>query len=90
MLVETRKGGLVYIFSDMENYHLDRTENNMPLPGANLDVWSVHSSDGGRTWQEPQRLLDGYCGAMIDVVCTREGRIVLPLQDNELMIASCK
>ena len=81
ILIETHEEHLVFIYNDMENYHLDRTENNMPLPGANLDIWSVRSADGGQSWEAPQRLLDGYCGAMIGGICLRNNRIVLPLQD---------
>ena len=81
ILVETQQGALVYLYNDMENYHLERTENNMPLPGANLDIWTVRSADGGKNWLAPQKLLDGYCGAMISAVCLRNNRVVVPLQD---------
>lgn len=79
--IETRDGAVVFIYRDMANYHLERTDNNMPKPGANLDIWSVRSADGGKTWDAPHLLQDGYCGATIDAICTRDNKIVVPLQD---------
>lgn len=81
LLVETRNGALVAVYRDRENYLLNRTPDNMPLPGARFDVWTVRSIDGGKTWESPSRLFKGYCGAMVDVIWTRENKVVIPLQD---------
>jgi len=81
MLVEDREGRLVALYRDDAGIKFERSPDNMPLPGAQLNVWAARSADGGKTWEHHQRLIDGFCGAMIDILCTREGRIVAPLQE---------
>ncbi len=81
MLVEGDNGVLALIYSDAVGMKLERTPDNMPLPGARLQIWCVRSGDGGKTWTDHQRLIEGYCGAFIGAICTREGRLVVPLQE---------
>lgn len=81
MLVADADGRLVLIYRDDAGMHLERTPDNMPLPGARLQIWCVRSPDGGTTWQDHQLLIHGFCGAMIDGQCTRENRLVIPLQE---------
>ena len=43
---------------------------------------SVRSLDEGQTWQDRHRVLEGYCGAMINMIqMSRNGPIVAPIQD---------
>ncbi len=41
----------------------------------------VRSFDEGKTWQAPQRLYDGYCGALRDAIQTRDGTVVIMGQE---------
>jgi sialidase-1 len=81
LLIEDQKGILVLIYRDDASMKLERTPDNEPLPGAQLHVWAVRSADGGKTWGDHHRLIDGFCGAMIDAICTRDNKLVVPLQD---------
>lgn len=81
LLIESNDGALVLVYRDDASMVFERTPDNLPLPGANLDMWSVRSTDGGKTWGGYQRVLDGFCGAMMDIICTSDNRIVVPLQD---------
>jgi len=81
LLIEDREGRLVLVFRDDAGMKLERTPDNMPLPGARLQIWAVRSKDGGKTWRDHQRLIDGFCGAMTDGICMHDGRIVIPLQE---------
>ncbi len=81
MLVEDNNGALALIYSDSAGFKLERTLDNMPLPGARLQIWCTRSADGGKTWTNHQRLIEGYCGAFIGAICTRESRLVVPLQE---------
>ena len=81
MLVEDNNGALALIYSDGAGVKLERTPDNMPLPGARLQIWCARSADGGKTWSDHQRLIEGYCGAFIGAICTRGNRLVVPLQE---------
>lgn len=81
MLIEDRNGALVLVYRDDASMTLERTKDNMPLPGAKLQVWCARSADGGKTWSDHQPLIEGFCGAFIGAICTRENTLVVPLQD---------
>ena len=81
LLVADTNGRLVLVYRDDAGIKLERTPDNKPLPGAKLQIWCVLSADGGETWGGHQRLIHGFCGAMIDAICTREKRLVIPLQE---------
>ena len=70
---------LVYQDSDTAKWGWDDARGT-PVPGARLDVWTIRSLDEGKTWVDRQRILDGYCGALIDIIQTKSGRIVAPIQ----------
>lgn len=83
--IQTQSGVLVLVFLD--DAHKDTVkwgwddEKNAPLPGTRRDVYFTRSLDGGLTWEPSKRLMQGYCGAIRDMVQMRGGRIVIPLQD---------
>lgn len=81
ILVENSNGALVLIYRDDAGIKMDRTKDNMPLPGARLQMWSVRSTDGGKTWSDHQRLIEGYSGATIDALGTHKDKFVIPLQE---------
>jgi len=74
-------GALVLVYRDDAGMVFERTPDNRPLPGASLDMWAVRSTDGGKTWGDYRQLIDGFCGAMIDIIRTSDNKIVVPLQD---------
>ena len=81
LALKTRDGVIIWVYRDYKNrtpFQWDHPTND----GANLrlDVWSIRSLDGGKTWVDRQRIFKGYCGAMIDIMQTREGNIVVPVQ----------
>lgn len=79
VLQRTHNGALVLVYMDMStmNGAWDRVRGE-PLAGMKLDVWAIRSLDDGRTWRDKQQLLDGYCGALINIIETRDGHIVVP------------
>jgi len=82
VLVRTRAGVLVLVYLDLSTYKWRWDEKKRePADEVQLDVWSIRSLDGGRTWIDRQKILDGYCGALIDMIQTRTGEIVVPVQD---------
>ncbi|NLF09905.1 MAG: exo-alpha-sialidase [Pirellulaceae bacterium] len=80
LLLKTRAGTIVLVYLDLADLRWKWDDKAGRATEAKLDVWAVRSLDDGKTWSNRQRLLDGYCGALIDIVETREGKIVVPLQ----------
>jgi Neuraminidase (sialidase) len=80
--VRTRAGAIVVVFADQSTYQWSWDDaTRAPADDVNLDVWSTRSLDDGKTWTDRQRILDGYCGALIDMIQTSTGRIAVPVQD---------
>ena len=81
LLLQTRHDWTVLVYTDASTclWSWDE-ETGQADPNARLDVWSVRSHDGGETWQDRQRLMEGYCGALITMVQMERGNIVVPVQ----------
>jgi sialidase-1 len=80
--VRTRSGAIVVVFTDQSTFKWSWDDaRRAPADDVNLDVWSIRSLDDGKTWVDRQMILDGYCGALIDMIQTRTGRIAVPVQD---------
>lgn len=80
-LVRCASGAIVYVYLDLatQQWKWDN-EKHEPIE-ANIEVWFTRSVDEGRTWSSPVRVFgDGYCGSIIGGICTRSGRIVVPMQ----------
>jgi hypothetical protein len=81
VLLRTRTGTIVLVYMDMSTYKWgwDGSKRDA-VDDARLDVWSIRSVDEGKTWVDRQQLLDGYCGALIDIIQTSSGEVVVPVQ----------
>lgn len=80
--VRTQRGAIVVVFADGSTYQWKWDDaKRAPADDVRLDVWSIRSLDEGQTWIDRQKILDGYCGALIDMIQTRTGRIAVPVQD---------
>jgi hypothetical protein len=80
-LLKTRSGTLVMVYMDMstQKWKWDAAKNEA-APDSRLDVWAIRSLDEGNTWIDRQKILDGYCGALIGIIQTTSGQIVAPMQ----------
>ncbi len=81
-IIKTADGVIVAAFM---NFADDRvwgwnSKKNEPIEGVHLTVWTVRSLDGGKTWVDFQRIQEGYCGAVRDMIETKDGRLVLVSQ----------
>ncbi|REK17962.1 MAG: exo-alpha-sialidase [Planctomycetota bacterium] len=43
-----------------------------------IDLWHCRTTDGQRAWTKPERIWEGYCGAVMDIKQLSSGRIVVP------------
>ncbi|MBM4050302.1 MAG: exo-alpha-sialidase [Planctomycetes bacterium] len=80
-MLRTRDGGIVLVYMDMATYQWGWDDAKNEPTAAKLDVWAIRSPDEGKTWTDRQKLLDGYCGCLMDIIETRSGRVVVPVQD---------
>ena len=81
VLLRTRSGVIVLVYMDMSTFKWgwDSAKRDA-VDDTRLDVWSIRSLDEGKTWIDRQQLLDGYCGALIDMIQTASGEVVVPVQ----------
>ncbi|NLV43074.1 MAG: exo-alpha-sialidase [Candidatus Hydrogenedentes bacterium] len=85
--IRTKAGTLIIAFLDMSAYNWDwNNETQGPNPGCKLELWTIRSADGGKTWSDKQRLLDGYNADFMGLVQASNGSIVLAAEhlDPEL------
>jgi len=78
----TDNGTLIAAFSNRAE-RVKETEWDPDLkdgPGWRLPVYAARSLDGGKTWQNLQKLHDEWTGANRDMLQTRDGRIVFTTQ----------
>ena len=81
LLARAPDGAIVFVYMDLENFRWSWDETAREAdPDVSLDVWTVRSPDQGRTWTAPQKITAGYCGALIDMIATRSGALVVPIQ----------
>lgn len=80
LAAKTRDGVIVWVYRDYENAKFNWDHATNDAPGARRDVWSIRSLDNGKTWVDRQRIFKGYCGALIDIMETSDGDIVVPVQ----------
>ena len=81
-LVRTRDGVIIMVYADQRTYNFswDSTRGE-PREDNRRDIWSIRSLNEGRTWVDRQQIFDGYCGALVNMIQTESGHIVVPVQD---------
>lgn len=79
VLTRTRNGALVLVYMDAstEKFTWDDAKKEATADST-LPVWAIRSTDEGKTWTDRQKILDGYCGALINMIQTTSGSIVAP------------
>jgi len=81
LLIRTRQGHLVCAYPDSSTFRWSwDAERHEAADDVRSDVWVIRSEDEGRTWQDKHLVLSGYCGALINMIETADGELVLPIQ----------
>ncbi len=76
-LLQTRNGVVILVYLDFSQWDFQwDADTREPKPGCRGEVWSIRSRDGGRTWTDRQRLLDGYNANFFGFIQTSTGRVV--------------
>ncbi len=81
VMVRTRDGAIVFVYMDTDNikwsWNKARAEAGK---NTHCDVWTIRSTDEGKSWVGRRRIFEGYCGALINMIETSTGEIVVPVQ----------
>jgi sialidase-1 len=80
-LLRTREASVILAFMNMKElaFKWDQAKGG-PEAGCRLPVYITRSLDDGDTWETPQLIQDGYCGAVRNMIQLRTGRVVLVSQ----------
>lgn len=76
-LLKCKSGALVVVYLD-RNTQKFRWNDKLgePEEDCRLELWAIRSTDGGKTWVDRQRLLDGYNANFFGFIEIRNGRLV--------------
>jgi len=76
-LIRTSRNVIILSFANLkEKANWNWRKDNHDSPGAILPTYAVRSLDGGKTWQDMQKLHDDWTGANRDMIETRDGSVV--------------
>ena len=77
-VLRTGSGTLVIVYLDLSDDHFSWDDAaGEPKPDCRCEFWAIRSLDGGKTWIDRQRLLDGYNANFFGLIQTRAGRIIV-------------
>ena len=62
--------------NDKERANWDWNKEIADSPGATIPTYAIRSLDGGKTWQDLQKLHEEWTGANRDIIETKEGNII--------------
>jgi len=82
LLLQTQANNLIAVMVNARNYvHLQWDDEQQKAVAGRREGWTMRSTDEGRTWTDLQRIYDGYCGALVYMIHTSTGNIVVPVQE---------
>lgn len=76
-LLKTSNGIIILAFlNDKERAHWNWRTDIHDSPGATIPNYTIRSLDGGKTWQDLQKVHDDWTGAVRDMIETSDGSII--------------
>jgi Neuraminidase (sialidase) len=80
-LMCTKQGTVIVAFMNLvERANWNWNPMTHDAPEAKLPNYVVRSTDGGRTWEPPQKMHDDWTGAIRDMIQLRDGTVVFTSQ----------
>lgn len=84
-LLKTREGVIVAAYMNLVEQRAPEGwgwgEKDVDWRDFVLPTYTVRSTDGGKTWEEPVKLSDPWCGCVHSLIQTESGRLVLVGQE---------
>ncbi len=75
-MLRTRDGVVIAAFMNLQERHWTWKNELHDAPGSKLPTYVMRSLDGGRTWQDIQKMHDDWSGAVRDMIQTTDGRVI--------------
>lgn len=75
-LLQTDSGTIVLLYLNFANYRFNWNEEQGEPEDCCLELWSIRSLDGGKTWVDNQRVVEGYNTNFFGFIRTSSGRLV--------------
>jgi len=76
-ILKTHNGVIILAFMNLkERANWNWQEDISDSPGARLPTYTVRSLDGGKTWQDVQKLHNEWTGAIRDMIETENGNVI--------------
>lgn len=80
-LLRTKAGTLILLYLDFDHFNFSwNVERIAPNPNCRLDLWSIRSRDGGKTWEDQQQLIGGYNADFMGLIQTTGGAVVATVE----------
>ena len=80
-LLKTDAGTLIVLYLDFDHFNFSwNPERVAPNPDCRLELWSIRSRDGGKTWEDQQQLLEGYNADFMGLIQTSQGAVVASVE----------
>lgn len=85
-LIRTKNGTIVFAFLNQKELRHGKWDNWDPeaLRTWYLPTYVMRSTDDGKTWEKPEKIQNGWCGAIRSLIQLEKGRLVLVGQDVEV------
>ncbi|MEW6355145.1 MAG: sialidase family protein [Planctomycetota bacterium] len=82
-LIRTKDGAIVFAFLNEREIARGewKVDDKAALSKFYLPTYVTRSLDDGKTWEPPQKIQDGWCGAIRSLIQLKSGRLVLAGQD---------
>ena len=82
-VVVARSGVVIVAFENLKTRNPQNWNSKTKdwVPEIRNDVWTVRSTDNGRTWSDAHLLQSGYCGAMRGMTQAANGNMVITTQN---------
>jgi len=76
VFIETKDGIIVLAYVNLKEKFWDWDKKSLDSPNAILPTYTIRSFDGGKTWQDNQKLHDDWTGMIRSIIETKEGNVV--------------
>lgn len=74
--LQTKDGVIIVAFMNVKERKWTWNNTIFDAPGATLPTYVVRSTDGGKSWLEPQKMHDDWTGAIRSIIETKNGTVV--------------
>lgn len=78
--LQTSNGTIILVYLNFVDRRFEWDEIEKEPKECKLEVWSIRSIDGGETWIDHQRIVDGYNANFFGFIQTSKGRVIFPVE----------